>query len=199
MFATYVPHLFRSDRAGVGKGSISIWFGKHFHSIFSLSFEQKKQAFMTRPVNLRKRREIFLPNRISSPQVFTRNHLQPFCVGGVASQLSHYYRRWRPDRSEELAMFAALIGSSRLARAGPPWGSAPCATPFSSCWTLMRGGTTRPQPQCCILHKIYYILWFQAQANSKILISHTQIRTRYQNPSKGCASQALFGVKNFGL
>ena len=158
MFATYVPHLFRSDRAGVGKGSISIWFGKHFHSIFSLSFEQKKQAFMTRPVNLRKRREIFLPNRISSPQVFTRNHLQPFCVGGVASQLSHYYRRWRPDRSEELAMFAALIGSSRLARAGPPWGSAPCATPFSSCWTLM--GEARLVHSLNVAYYTRYIIYY---------------------------------------
>ena len=92
MFATYVQHPFRSDRAGVGKGSISTWFGKHFHSFLVYHLNRKKQAFMTRPVNLRKRREIFLPNRIS-PQVFTRNHLQPFCVGGVASQLSHYYRR----------------------------------------------------------------------------------------------------------
>ena len=93
MFATYVPHPFRSDRAGVGKGSISTWFGKHFHSFLVYHLNRKKQAFMTRPVNLRKRKNSFLPNRISSPQVFTRNHLQPFCVGGVASQLSHYYRR----------------------------------------------------------------------------------------------------------
>ena len=33
------------------------------------------------------------PKTGSALQVFTRSHLQPFCVGGVASQLSHYYRR----------------------------------------------------------------------------------------------------------
>ena len=158
MFATYVQHPFRSDRAGVGKGSISTWFGKHFHSFLVYHLNRKKQAFMTRPVNLRKRREIFLPNRISSPQVFTRNHLQPFCVGGVASQLSHYYRRWRPDRSEELAMFAALIGSSRLARAGPPWGSAPSATPFSSCWTLM--GEARLVHSLNVAYYTRYIIYY---------------------------------------
>ena len=199
MFATYVQHPFRSDRAGVGKGSISIWFGKHFHSIFSLSFEQKKTGLHDQTSKFKKKKRDFSSEQnLISPGFHSKSLTAILCWGGCLSALSLLSKvktgpKWRARH---------VCGSYRILEAGQGRATVGIGAQRDTFPILLDsdgGGTTRPQPQCCILHKIYYILWFQAQANSKILISHTQIRTRYQNPSKGCASQALFGVKNFGL
>ena len=101
MFFTYVRHPCHSDRAGVGKGSISTGGGK----TYSLLVCVLKKVWIWLLMSW-----IFFKKGSYLP-VFTRSHLQPFCVGGVASQLSHYYRRWRPDRSERLAIFTPYIGA----------------------------------------------------------------------------------------
>ena len=83
MFATYVQHPFRSDRAGVGKGSISTWFGKHFHSFLVYHLNRKKQAFMTRPVNLRKKERFFFRTESHLPRFSLEITYSHFVLGGL--------------------------------------------------------------------------------------------------------------------
>ena len=89
MFATYVPHPFRSDRAGVGKGSISTWFGKHFHSFFSLSFEQKKTGLHDQTSKFKKKKKQFSSKQnLISPGFHSKSLTAILCWGGCLSALS---------------------------------------------------------------------------------------------------------------
>ena len=153
---------------------------------------------MTRPETLRKRKKQFSSEQnLISPGFHSKSLTAILCWGGCLSALSLLSKvktgpKWRARH---------VCASYRILEAGQGRATVGIGAQRDTFPILLdsdRGGTTRPQPQCCILHKIYYILWFQAQANSKIWISHTQRKTRNQNPSKGCASQALLGVKNIG-
>ena len=90
MFATYVPHPFRSDRAGVGKGSISTWFGKHFHSFFLVYHLNRKKAGLhdqTRKFKKKKKQFSSEPNLIS-PGFHSKSLTAILCWGGCLSALS---------------------------------------------------------------------------------------------------------------
>ena len=85
MFATYVPHPFRSDRAGVGKGSISIWFGKRFHSFFLVYHLNRIKAGLhdlTRNFE-KKKKTVFLRTESHLPRFSLEITYSHFVLGGL--------------------------------------------------------------------------------------------------------------------